>query len=82
MNYQNFSECISQEFKTRPAPPHLVQALFARFKPFKMHEDKIELGAEMDIIDFSLAVLLLSRIPVDNKIKSKSPVRSNLSSDV
>jgi len=55
----------------KPAPEHLIQALFNRFRPFKIKPegDGIELGVEMDIIDFLLAMDLLSRIPVDNKIK-------------
>lgn len=36
-----------------------------------MLEDKVDMGAEMDIIDFLLAMDLLSRIDVDLKIKSK-----------
>lgn len=55
----------------RPAPEHLIEALFHRFRPFKMLEDKVDMGAEMDIIDFLLAMDLLSRIDVDLKIKSK-----------
>ena len=48
-------------------------ALFHRFRPFKIKDfgEGIELGSEMDIIDFLLAMTLLSRIPVDNKLKSK-----------
>lgn len=62
-----------KEFTVKPAPEHLIQALFNRFRPFKIKPegDGIELGVEMDIIDFLLAMDLLSRIPVDNKIKSK-----------
>ena len=74
MNYNNFRDCINGEFKVRPAPEHLILALFNRFRPFKIKPDGegIELGVEMDIIDFLLAMDLLSRIPVDNKIKSKN----------
>ena len=74
MTYQNFRLCINEEFKIRPAPEHLIRALFDRFRPFQIKDNSegIALGAEMDIIDFLLAMDLLSRIPVDNKIKSKS----------
>lgn len=71
INYQIFRECLNKEFATKPAPEHLILALFNRFRPFKIKPegDGIELGVEMDIIDFLLAMDLLSRIPVDNKIK-------------
>lgn len=35
----------------------------------KENSDGIDLAPEMDIIDFLLAMNLLSRIPIDNKIK-------------
>lgn len=60
----------------RPAPEHLHIALFNRFRQFKVKENSegIELAAEMDIIDFLLGMNILSRIPVDHKIKCKLPL--------
>lgn len=57
----------------RPVPEHLVVSLFNRFRQFKVKENSegIELSPEMDIIDFLLCINLLSRIPVDHKIKCK-----------
>lgn len=71
MSLINFRDCMSQEFRVRPAPEHLIVALFNRFRQFRVKEnaDAVELHPEMDIIDFLLGINLLSRIPVDHKIK-------------
>ena len=48
-------------------------ALFNRFRQFKVKENAegIDLAPEMDIIDFLLGMNILSRIPVDHKIKRR-----------
>ena len=71
INYQHFKECIQSEFRNVPLPEHFIRAFFDRFRPFKPKENatEIELAAEMDIVDFLLAVNLLSTIPLDAKVK-------------
>lgn len=79
MSFLNFKECLQAEFRARPVPEHLIVALFNRFRQFKVKDNSegIDLSPEMDIIDFLLCINLLSRIPVDHKIKRKS-FQSNL----
>ena len=73
MSYPNFKECINSQFKERSVPEHLTMALFNRFRQFKVKENSegTEMSPEMDILDFLLCINLLSRIPVDSKIKCK-----------
>ena len=62
---------MNAEFHKRPTPEHLIQALFNRFRQFRLKDNSegIELAPEMDNIDFLLAMDILSRIPMDHKIK-------------
>lgn len=71
ISYSIFREILNAEFHKRPIPEHFIQALFNRFRQFKVKENSegIELAAEMDNIDFLLAMNILSRIPMDHKIK-------------
>jgi hypothetical protein len=81
MGYPDFKDCIQHEFKSRPVPEHLIQALFNRFRLFKLKENSegIDWGQELDINDFLLALTLLSRIPADHKIKRKLNLLKNFS---
>jgi hypothetical protein len=62
---------MQSEFRNVPLPEHFFKAFFDRFRPFKPRENatEIELAPEMDIVDFLLAVNLLSTIPLDAKVK-------------
>ena len=60
----------------RPPPEHFTEALFNRFRPFKVKVNAVELEDEMDIIDFCLAMSLLSRIHINEKVKSKFSTHS------
>ena len=62
---------MHSELRAKPPSEALVIAMYNRFRPFKVKEEGIELLEEMDIVDFLLAMNLLSRVPQEKKIKCK-----------
>ena len=54
-------------------PEPLIFSLFQRFCQFqfKKGSEGTELASEMDVADFMLGITLLSRVPLDSKIKRK-----------
>lgn len=64
ISIEDLTDCLREVFKAKPPSPHLVQALFHRFKPLKVVRDQEGLvrGDDMDIVDFLLACNLLSRV--------------------
>jgi len=53
--------------------PNLVQAMYERFKPFKLdgvkYDTHVVNESGMDVLDFILALNLLARIVYDKKLK-------------
>lgn len=69
-----FRTFLDDFFKVNKPADSLVQAMFERFKPFKLSDGirentKIEEQKEIDMRDFILAMNLLARITYDKKLK-------------
>lgn len=67
------------QFVSYPPSETLINALFERFKPVRIKDncEGITTASEVDIVDFLLAMNLLSRITQDKKIKSKLSLMPN-----
>jgi hypothetical protein len=83
MPYEAFAGVIRNQFRSpkeareRYVPSDtLIKALFDRFRPVKIKDncEGIMTETDVDIVDFLLAMNLLSRMEKDKKIKSKSRV--------
>ena len=68
-----YKKILSEEFTKRPPSESLVNALFERFRPFKIRKDgeDFELVNEVDVVDLMLGLNFLSRNKIEKKIKSK-----------
>jgi hypothetical protein len=38
VNYQLFKACVKEQFNLRPPPEHFTEALFNRFRPFRIKQ--------------------------------------------
>lgn len=68
---EQLTKCLNEQFDAKKPSSHLVQALFDRFRPWRIgqNQEGIEQEPEMDIVDFLLGCNLLSRVTQDKKIK-------------
>ncbi len=84
MTFDKFRSCLIDQFTSHPPSETLINSLFERFRPVKIKEncEGITTATDVDIVDFLLALNLLSRITQDKKIKSKTYSSVNSKSDV
>lgn len=72
IDLEPFTKCLEKVFKN-PNPDRLfIEALYHRFKPVRSKEDGangVVRDEKMDIVDFLLAMNLLSRTVQEKKIK-------------
>ena len=73
-NLNEFRNILHEMFKIQPPAESLIQAMYERFKPFRLsdgvreHTHVVE-EKEVDMLDFMLALNLLARITYDKKLK-------------
>lgn len=66
-----YKKIIAEEFSKKPPSEQLINALFERFRPFKIRKDgeDFEVVNEIDVVDFMLGLNFLSRNKIEKKIK-------------
>lgn len=72
INLSQFTKFLNENFPNPPAES-LIQAMFDRFKPFRIEgvrdDTHVVNETQMDVLDFILAMNLLARIVYDKKLK-------------
>lgn len=73
MPFAVFQRFLGENFKENPPADNLIQAMYERFRPFRLEGVKDEMKVanknEMDVLDFIIAMNLLARIKNETKIK-------------
>ena len=67
------TQFLNETFKDPPVAPDLINAMYERFKPYRLEGEKDDVRVKdvqgIDVLDFIIALNLLARIVYDKKLK-------------